>query len=484
VLAKRQETEMAMRVGAPIIAQAILWNPDARMEGMVDLLIRSDVLARLYPAAFDGEPAGAASRPAAGICTRGAPYHYRAVDIKFTILEVTQGNEASAKHLAYMVQNWIYNEALGKTQGYTPPASYLLGRDLFRSLARVTHDNPELRRLARDGAAWIRRVAEEGASLQPIPSPTIPELRPNLKAWADLDWHRAKQDIAEAQRDLTLLPYVNPERRARAAAKGITRWDDPTLSAEVVGLGGTLEGRRIDAILAANRPPASGSGIPQTILTNVGDWRTPGPFDCFVAVQTVTDQMDDFSRLPKRGGTEMVFMVNWGWLDPVGQWQARQLVASDLSAEAESVLSQAWKRELGEIAAAAGGRLADLRLYHWGSTRLLVPEMNWHDILLEVILEEPLAVRGSFGFGLGEVAAALRALRLIEAEVPSLPPGPLAATAGAWWSAQEAERVGIPFEEVDVIQMIGKYGRASCRSLMEIVAYLRQHASASLPKAA
>jgi hypothetical protein len=483
-LARRRETEMAMRAGVYIIAQGVLWDPEARTDAMPDLLIRSDVLARLYPAAFDGEPAGAASVPAPGICNRDEPYHYRAVDIKFTTLELTQDGEASHKHLPYMVQNWIYNQALGKTQGYRPPASYLLGRDYFKSLARVSHQNPELRRLAQEGAAWIRRVKEEGASWHPIPSPTIPELRPNMKAWADLDWHRAKQEIAEAQHDLTLLPYVNPKRRARAAARGITRWDDPALSAEVLGLADTLQGRRIDAVLAANRPPAKSPVVPETILTNVGDWRTPDPADCFVVVQRVTDQMDDFSRLPERGGVEMVFIVNWGWHDPAGQWHTGQLVAQDLSGQAESALSEAWKIELEQIAKSAGVRLDDLRLYHWGSTRLLLPQMSWRDILLELILEEPIAVRGSFGFSLEELAKALHASRLIESEVPPLPPGPLAATAGAWWSAKEAERLGIPLSQVDVIQKIGAYGEASCRSMMEILVFLRECASASIPEAA
>jgi hypothetical protein len=49
--------------------------------------------------------------------------------------------------------------------------------------------------------------------------------------------------------------------------------------------------------------------------------------------------MDDFMRLPERGGTEMVYIVNWGWLDWAGQCHARQLVAHDLSAEAEWALS-------------------------------------------------------------------------------------------------------------------------------------------------
>jgi hypothetical protein len=180
----------------------------------------------------------------------------------------------------------------------------------------------------------------------------------------------------------------------------------------------------------------------------------------------------------------MVFIVNWGWLDPAGQWQARQLVAHDLSTDAESALSEAWRAELEQLAKSAGVPLADVRLTHWGSTRLLLREMNWHDILLDLILEEPIAVRGSFGFGLEEMATALHRSGLVQSEIPPLPPGPLAATAGAWWSAKEAQRLGIPLGEIDVIKLIGAHGEASCRSMMEILALLRQRASASLSEAA
>jgi hypothetical protein len=107
-----------------------------------------------------------------------------------------------------------------------------------------------------------------------------------------------------------------------------------------------------------------------------------------------------------------------------------------------------------------------------------------YDILLELILVEPIAVRGSFGFGLAEMAAALHASGVIESEVVRLPPGPLAATAGAWWAAREAQRLGIPLGKVDVIKTIGTYGQASCRNMMEILAFLRQRAMASLADAA
>ena len=57
-----------------------------------------------------------------------ANWHYRVVDVKFTGLKLDRHWHAPSEHLAYMVQTLIYNEALGRIQGYLPPGSYLLGR--------------------------------------------------------------------------------------------------------------------------------------------------------------------------------------------------------------------------------------------------------------------------------------------------------------------------------------------------------------------
>jgi hypothetical protein len=50
-----------MSTGAEIIAQAVLWNPASRTYGAPDLLIRSDVLRRLFPRDIDEAAVAAAS---------------------------------------------------------------------------------------------------------------------------------------------------------------------------------------------------------------------------------------------------------------------------------------------------------------------------------------------------------------------------------------------------------------------------------------
>ena len=481
-LEKMERTLAAMKEGVPIIAQAVLWNRVDRMLGMVDLLVRSDTLARLMADSFAGEPPEAAAVSAATL-GHGA-YHYRAIDIKFMTLQLLKDGTASAEHLPSMVQNWIYNQALGQMQGYTPPASYLVGRDFFRAAARVPHFDPQLGRLAGEAAAWMRRLRKDGASWHALPAPSAEELRPNMKSDRDQQWHAAKQEIAAAQHDLTLLPYVGPQRRALAAAEGITRWDNPNLTAQVLGFGDSIEGRRLDAVLLANRSTGNQAVFPERLMTNVGNWQQPARLECFVSVLSVNDQADDFNQLPERGGTAMTCIITWGFLGRTGHWQGGQFVARDLSKSAEADLISAWQLHLNKLAEEQGVPLREVRFVHWGPLPLTFPSLNSFDLLDGLIHKEPITVRGAFTFGLAEMARALHTLRLIETDLPAIPPGVLEAMAGAWSSAREAKRQGVGLEQVDSMQVIGLFSSAACRSMKEILTLLRQRASASMSEAA
>jgi hypothetical protein len=473
--AKFEQTLAAIKLGIPIIVGPVLWSRNNRTASVPDLIVRSDRIAHLIPAAFAGEPPGAAevSAPAIG----AVPYHYRVVEIKFLTLHLLKDGSPSTEHGPNMAQNSIYNDALGEMQGYTPPASYICGRDDFAAAGRVNHADPELRRIAAEGAAWVRRLRKDGASWHPLPVPTVPELRPNMRADRDQEWHAAKQEIAEAQHDLTLLPYVGPERRALAEAAGITRWDDPRLTASVLGFSDSIEGRRLDAILAANRSSATDPVVPARITSNVGGWQQPAPLECYVMAESVNDQDDDFNELPDRGGTPMVFMITWGWLDRTGEWQSRQLIARDLSPSAETDMKAAWQAELTQLADSQGVKTADIRLFHWGPLHHLEGRVGApFDLLENLIHKEPVAVRGAFSFGMADIARALHSLGLIDTVLPAVPLGTLEAMAGAWSSAHEAKRLEVGLEETDSMQLIGRFSSAACASMMEILTLLRHRA--------
>lgn len=481
---KVEATIAAMNDRVAIIAQGVLLNVGDRMDGVPDLLVRSDVLFALCPGAFANEQREA---PAIGAPRIAGPgnFHYRVIDIKFATLQLLVDGSVSRAQLAYMVQNWVYNQALGKTQGYTPPASYLLGRDLFDQLGRVPHDDATLPRLAAEASAWLRRVRAEGSSWQLLPSPTIPELRPNLKAYEDLKWHTAKQVIAINQHDLTLLPYVGPERRSVALSRGISRWDDPNLAAHVFDMEGE-EGRRVDAVLAANRSSRADPLFPERISSNVGNWLVPLPGDLFVSLEAVSDQADDFSKLPERGTRGMVYLIAWGWFDQEGQWKKRHLVTRSLTPSDEPELIACWKGELVMLAQQLGMTVDKFRLFHWGIPSVPCPELDWFDVLENIIYKEPVAVRGCFGFGLVEMAKALNqpTMEVAFYDLPALPSHALSAMAGAWSAAEEAFLKGVDLDQVAAMQRIIEFSEASCRTMMEILTFLRNRAAREMPQAA
>jgi len=110
-----EATWAAMCGGVQIIAQSVLWNPESRTYGAPDLLMRSDLLRQLFPSDISQAEARqtAPDLPIPDV-------HYRVVDVKFTTLDLLKDGHAAGDHLKYMVQIWLYNEALGRLQGHTP----------------------------------------------------------------------------------------------------------------------------------------------------------------------------------------------------------------------------------------------------------------------------------------------------------------------------------------------------------------------------
>ena len=127
-LSKAKETFSALQDGRAVVHQGILWNPEDRTYGAPDFLIRSDVFERLFPEHLDP---GEAERPAPEL---DRPWHYLVVDAKFTKLHLGKRRKSvlarGTSTLAYKGQLFVYNAALGRLQGYTPPNAFLLGRGL------------------------------------------------------------------------------------------------------------------------------------------------------------------------------------------------------------------------------------------------------------------------------------------------------------------------------------------------------------------
>src|SRR5439155_970894 len=179
-LAAAEATWDAMKGGAPVIASAVLRDPERRTFGVADLLVRSDILGELCPDAFIGDQL---ELPVAAL-RHGR--HYRVVDVKFSTLHLLKDGRLGASDVDVMAQAWIYNEALGRLQGFTPPAAYVAGRAwrqgaargdrCWERLARVPSDayvrsrDEDLASIVARACAWIRRLRTEGAEWRVPPA--------------------------------------------------------------------------------------------------------------------------------------------------------------------------------------------------------------------------------------------------------------------------------------------------------------------------
>ncbi|MEX1345523.1 MAG: hypothetical protein AB1Z63_12740, partial [Candidatus Limnocylindrales bacterium] len=369
-------TVEAMRDAVPIIAQGVLRDPEHRTYGVADLLVRSDVLAGLFP---DDLGAEEAAQPAPALWLPGM--HYRVVDIKLRTLDLRAdgGIGRSADTLAYQAQVWVYNTALGRVQGYTPPAGYLLGRNWKRRgergsgcldrLGRIDmdgtfdkYDGASLASLTLGAHEWIRELRAHGAEWEVLPVPTRPELYPHMGNEFDDPWHGAKAAIGAELAELTRLPGVNPLRRRAAHGRGLTRWTDSAVSAVSLGLTGSAA-RMCEAVLAANRADEP-VVLPERLELADESWREPAPLELYVDFETVSSMADDFAALPGENGTPLIFQIGCGRMEG-GEWRFDQWTVERLDESSEVAVIDAWVARVQALCDERGIGLDAARLYHW-----------------------------------------------------------------------------------------------------------------------
>ena len=498
-----EKTVQAMRDGVPVITQGVLRDPQHRTYGMADLIVRSDVLAGLFPEDVSLEEA-AHGAPGIGWEDR----HYRVIDIKYRKLALVKDGSmgSSSKALAYQSQVWVYTTALGRIQGYEPPFGYLLGRNwkqgkdgrgqgCLERIGRVRMDNTfdkydgaTLRDLTLRAHRWIRDVRQEGAEWEVLPVPTRPELYPHMRRDQDDPWHGAKVEIARQIEELTLLPGVNPRVRKDAHERGMMRWSDSRVSARTLGLDG-VSGRLCDAVLEANRADEPVVLPPRLDLVD-DTWRRPAPLELFVDFETVSNMADDFSGLPLEGGQPLIFQIGCGWLED-GEWRFEQWTVDRLDEPSEAAVIDAWVARMQALSAGRGLSLEQARIYHWSpaetstltsaynAARVRHPDndwplLPWFDLLGEVVKAAPMTVTGAFNFGLKAIAKAMHAQGLIKTSWGDGPTDGMGAMVAAWRVDEAVAESGGKLLDDQLMREVADYNRVDCQVMAEILQWLRK----------
>ena len=415
-------------------------------------------------------------------------WHYVVVDVKFTTLRllVSGGIQSGGSTRAYKAQLYIYSRALGRLQGYTPPVSYILGRSwrgpvdgktvrgstCMERLGRVPQDSTVARGatlagMTDEAVEWVRRVRVEGMHWSVTPEPSVPQLKPNMRNTSDSPWSSAKREIEAI---LAGNPWVEGmDSISEQAPRG--------------QMGFWPEGEQA--------PETDFSAVSPAKVTAGGDaWRDPG-LAFYVDFETVSDLNDDFSLIPNAVGANMIFLIGCGHMEG-RRWHYRSFLARELSVEAEGEVIDGWIAHMREVRERLGRKDVEPLVFHWSPAETTLfqaaydsavtrhpgrewPPVRWFDFLGMVMRKEPVRIEGAKGLGLKAVARAMKRQRLIDStwdDASNL--DGLGAMVGAFWAANEARRLGVTLDEVDLVREIVRYNEIDCKVMMEIIAHLRR----------
>ena len=529
-LDKAEETFEAMRKGAPIIYQAVLWDAQNMNYGSPDFLIRSDVLQKMFPRSMPEQEA-ATSAPDLG--EKG--WHYRVVDTKFTTLHLNaKGMELANKGSApaYKAQLYIYNRMLARLQGFEPPTSFLLGRgwelkskgdpargaNAMKRLGPIPQNGNVANKVAiaddvENALRWVRRVRTEGRDWQLLPKPSVPELYPNMSNVDDGDmileirpaemepgveqdeptsqWVGVKKWLADELKELTQLWQVGVDKRKKAHESGIYRWDDPQVTPEALGIKGEKQAPVLKQVLIVNWPKYDGPPVlPERIESDRDEWLPTPDLEFYVDFEFCSNLNDDFSQLPEKGGQPLIFMIGCGHVEN-REWQFRSLVVNRLTEDEELRIIQEWVAHISAVRNRLDPQNDNPRIFHWSHAEVTQlenaynsararhkecadwPKLNWYDFHRQVIDKEPVVVRGALGFGLKAVANAMYSHGLIETHWTNSHVDGLGAMVGAWRCDEEARQKDVLMTELPLMEEIVCYNEVDCKVMMEIVRYLR-----------
>lgn len=502
---KVQETLDAMNAGIPIIHGGVLHNHENKTFGIPDILIRSDwmkFLVKEHTLSADDEKIRAPN-------LISSEWHYRVIDIKFTSLLL----KADGSHLlntgsfpAYKSQLFIYNQALGLLQGYTPSQVYILGRkwkysnaqgifsndSCFNKLGIIdyqTRDN-EYIELTSKALAWINDVRSPNASKWNTTNYPLDrwELYPNMCNTHDYPFRAVKEKIATDSKELTSLWMIGPKNRKLALDEGIYRWTDKKCTPNILGINGVKTSKILGAIIDINRSKKKLIS-PKYINNNISSWKYPAKIEFFVDFETTNGSLSSIKKLPAANTDIIVAIIGVGYIDPSSnKWVHKNFSVDRLTFAEES-------RICGEFSnfirmKSKQHNVKKPNCIHWSSAERIMwsDAMNRHDNewkswewewmdLLVVFKEEPIVIKGAMNFGLKTIATAMKKHGFIKSgwdKKSSCSDG-----RGAMIELYKAHNLACDkntsMSKISTMKQIIRYNMMDVLVLYEIITYIREN---------
>lgn len=262
------------------------------------------------------------------------------IDIKSSTIDLIKGGEDISSKLllnTYKSQIYIYTCALNKLmQEHCMPNNVSYGFILGKKYKYVVDKNKILKKpfeclgiidFSKDlpnGDTWdniVSRAVEwnkdlrlnwENFNVCPI---NRDELYPNMKNNYDKKWHNVKKLIASKNKEITLMWYCGIANRKNAWEKGIRRYDDPKLSAKILGFENTSKELIIDTMLKILHTDK------KFILSNLNNyekWQTKTKWEFFIDFETYNNDAiydENYEWIETDTSSIVMYMIGVSYFD-------------------------------------------------------------------------------------------------------------------------------------------------------------------------
>ena len=501
-----KKTVQAMMKGIPIICQAVVFNDKNKTSGILDILIRSDYVNKLFKRQVIKKETETFKAP-----KLKGPYHYRVIDIKWTTMTLCANGyniRNDDRFPAYKGQLAIYNSIIGEIQGYTPKETYIMakswhidrkndpqtGHNCFDLLGVIDYSSFDSKYIERtlQGIDWMRDVRTYGSGWDLL-NPTREELYPNACNKNDAPWTKYKKDVCEKIGEMTQIWCVTDTHRKTAHQKGIYSWRDPRCDSVTMGITGDVRPAIIDEILEVNRSKHHVLR-PDTIHENLSNWQEESHVDFYVDFETINGTLYNpiIDLENSESNADIIFMIGVGHIEN-NEWKYKVFKMNNVSHDEEMRIANEFTKYITEKTK----KLSDddskhvARLFHWSQAEVTnFRHLNerhdgmwkdWESSILwtdmyHVFTKEPIVIKGALSFKLKDIGRAFHENGFIQTLWDDVGPSDgFDAMLSAVKYYKKKDAGTLLKEDNDIYKTIIKYNEVDCKVIWEIVDYLRKN---------
>ena len=472
-----------MNQGIPILYSAPVYNALNHTHGNIDLLIRSDYINKLFKDTLTKEEEKIKAPNLKG------NYHYRVIDIKYSTLKLASDGEHVLncnRNPAYKSQLCIYNDAISLYQGFNPNVAYLCGRrwsytskginysgeDALDRLGKVSFNGYDklIPDKTQEAIEWYREVSTEGANWNTYP-PSNDNMYPNMCVDSG-KWNNMKNKIAINIGDISMIWNCGNKQKEKAFKQGIKSWKNKRCNSKVLGFKqGSKQSKIVDAIIKINRNK-SNNMLPKKI-ENAGRWSKEVKNEVYVDFETFSDLCDNFDSFPTQKSFNVIYMIGVGYKGEDNLWKYKSFICEKPTRDYELQIM----KEFSDFYTQLGKPPA----YYWHAEKSiwnkscknseLSCDIDWID-MCNIFRDEPITVKGCFGFGLKQIANKMKEYGMINTILESECTNGMMAMIKAWKCYNNIPNP----KDSPIMKDIEKYNEYDCKALFDIMKYIRTRA--------